>query len=65
MRCMTVLQSCCLSLTENVQEAAAVQGISASGCGLDIACVCGNDEFLALLQNAVLTECAPADQASM
>ena len=47
-----------------LQQGAAMEGISASGCGLDIRCICGNGNFLAMLQGVILQQCDAVDQNS-
>ena len=64
--CVVSHPSVCLShvnLTLS-QKDTAMQAINASGCGLDIPCVCQNDIFLTSLQGAVLLLCNSTEQTS-
>ena len=46
------------------QQTVILNGITTSACGLDIACVCRDDEFLTSLQSDLATSCDRHDQAS-
>lgn len=46
------------------QQTVILNGITTSSCGLDIACVCRDDEFLTSLQSELATSCNRHDQAS-
>ncbi|KAL8667558.1 MAG: hypothetical protein Q9168_007229 [Polycauliona sp. 1 TL-2023] len=48
----------------SLQSTVILDGITRSTCGLDIACVCRDDEFLTSLQSDLATSCDRDDQAA-
>ena len=46
------------------QQTVILDGITTSSCGLDIACICRDDNFLTSLQSELAVSCNRHDQAS-
>ncbi|KAL8993916.1 MAG: hypothetical protein Q9169_005990 [Polycauliona sp. 2 TL-2023] len=60
---LTLIQSTLTQLPQCAQTVV-LNGITRSTCGLDIACVCRDDEFLTSLQSDLATSCDRNDQAA-